>query len=211
MDGAGASLQYTHHTVNHRRNFVDPRTGAHTQKIKNTSGPAKALLVRNMKGWCGRGANTQRGRAEADRILQTYLDWCWWRSLTVSSGAPTPSSAWSMPSPSDTPELKAWALDSRMYIFCSPVPHIVIGDSKIRDIYITSFLKLHMKSYTYEYVAYRPTNTTYARKKSYGFKCNFLSTYAHLTQNICSGFLKCIRIIMRKKSELCKEIVPNDP
>ncbi|KAM7290058.1 hypothetical protein ISCGN_026731 [Ixodes scapularis] len=76
MDGAGASLQYTHHTVNHRRNFVDPRRGAHTQKIENTSGPAKALLLRNMKGWCGRGANTQRGRAEADRILQTNLDWC---------------------------------------------------------------------------------------------------------------------------------------
>ncbi|CAN8023165.1 unnamed protein product, partial [Ixodes persulcatus] len=50
MDGAGASLQYTHHTVNHSRNFVDPRTGAHTQKIENTWEPAKALLIRKMRG-----------------------------------------------------------------------------------------------------------------------------------------------------------------
>ncbi|CAN7943569.1 unnamed protein product, partial [Ixodes hexagonus] len=50
VDGAGALLRYTHQTVNHRRNFVDPRTGAHTQSIESAWGPAKALLVRNMKG-----------------------------------------------------------------------------------------------------------------------------------------------------------------
>ncbi|CAN7946267.1 unnamed protein product, partial [Ixodes hexagonus] len=44
-------------------------------------GPAKRLLLRNMRGWCGCNARTARGRAAADRLMQTYLDWCWWQSM----------------------------------------------------------------------------------------------------------------------------------
>lgn len=67
--------------VNHSLHFVDPPTNAHTYNIEGAWKPAKALLVRNMNGWGGPGAKLRRGRAEADRILQTYLDWCWWHSL----------------------------------------------------------------------------------------------------------------------------------
>lgn len=80
-DAAGVSLNYTHLTVNHSRQFVNSRNGAHTQNIESAWGPAKALLVRTMKGWSGPGAHTPQGRAEADRMLQTYLDWVWWRSI----------------------------------------------------------------------------------------------------------------------------------
>uniref|UniRef100_A0A147BJK4 Putative isxo2-like transposase domain protein n=1 Tax=Ixodes ricinus TaxID=34613 RepID=A0A147BJK4_IXORI len=79
QDTAGVSLGYAHLTVNHSQQFVNPRT--HTQNIEFVWKTAKALLVRTMKGWSGRGANTPQGRAEADRMLQTYLDLCWWRSI----------------------------------------------------------------------------------------------------------------------------------
>ncbi|CAN7949909.1 unnamed protein product, partial [Ixodes hexagonus] len=80
-DNNGAPLNFTHMTVNHRNNFVNPVTRAHMQSIEQAWGPANLLLLRNMRGWCGCNARTARGRAAADRLMQTYLDWCWWQSM----------------------------------------------------------------------------------------------------------------------------------
>ena len=38
------SLGYTHHTVNHSQNFVDPNTGAHTQTVEKMLGGVKAIM-----------------------------------------------------------------------------------------------------------------------------------------------------------------------
>ena len=40
---------YTHYTVNHTQNFVDPETGAHSQNIENSW---KTLKRRLLKRWC---------------------------------------------------------------------------------------------------------------------------------------------------------------
>ncbi len=55
---------YRHQTVNHSRNFVNPRTGFHTQAIERAWVDAKSLIKR------ARGAGP---------LLQSHLDECSWR------------------------------------------------------------------------------------------------------------------------------------
>lgn len=57
---------YIHETVNHSQFFVDPDTGAHTQRIESLWGPLKQKIVRNMRG-------------TSDDLLPSYLAEAWWR------------------------------------------------------------------------------------------------------------------------------------
>jgi hypothetical protein len=43
-------FNYTHLTVNHEDNFVDPTTGAHTQRIECNWGHVKTEFLRKMHG-----------------------------------------------------------------------------------------------------------------------------------------------------------------
>ena len=54
---------FTHFTVNHSQNFVDPDAGAHTQRIENT--------------WCGVKRSMSRTGTSKD-FFESYLqEWLW--------------------------------------------------------------------------------------------------------------------------------------
>ena len=54
---------YTHLTVNHSINFVDPDTGAHTQRIEDT--------------WCGVKRSMPRTRTSKDPFESCLQEWLW--------------------------------------------------------------------------------------------------------------------------------------
>lgn len=60
------TLGYTHETVNHSEFFIDPSTGAHTQRIESLWGGLKQKIVRNMRG-------------TTPELLPSYLIEAWWR------------------------------------------------------------------------------------------------------------------------------------
>ena len=59
------SLGYTHHTVNHSQNFVDPNTGAHTQTVERIWGGVKAMM--------------RKQRSMNSLMFETYLQEAMWR------------------------------------------------------------------------------------------------------------------------------------
>jgi hypothetical protein len=63
-----ANQPYIHQTVNHEHNFVDPITGANTQRIETCWGDLKTKLLRCMRG------TTQL-------LLRNHLAEAWWRSI----------------------------------------------------------------------------------------------------------------------------------
>lgn len=59
---------YVHETVNHSVNFVDPETGANTQRIESLWRPLRLKIVKKM---CGTNED----------LLERYLAEYWWRGL----------------------------------------------------------------------------------------------------------------------------------
>lgn len=59
---------YTHHTVNHSRNFVDGYTGAHTQHIERAWGQFKSNI------WRLRGNMTEKLLKEHLQVIE----WTYW-------------------------------------------------------------------------------------------------------------------------------------
>ncbi|CAN7974879.1 unnamed protein product, partial [Ixodes persulcatus] len=57
-----------HLTVNHSENFVDPETGAHTQKIESAWTALKQDLLK-------------RGKGTSKTLLPSHLTWYWWNSI----------------------------------------------------------------------------------------------------------------------------------
>lgn len=57
-----------HLTVNHSENFVDPETGAHTQKIESAWTALKQDLLK-------------RGKGTSKTLLSSHLTWYWWNSI----------------------------------------------------------------------------------------------------------------------------------
>ncbi|XP_077523856.1 uncharacterized protein LOC144134927 [Amblyomma americanum] len=68
QDRNGAPLNLDWHTINHTTNFVDPLTGANTQRIESAWQKVKRKLVWN-------GQKTSRA------LLQSHLSWQWWQSI----------------------------------------------------------------------------------------------------------------------------------
>ncbi|KAH7983314.1 hypothetical protein HPB52_010818 [Rhipicephalus sanguineus] len=58
------------HTVNHSVNFIDPATGANTQRIESEWQKAKRRLVRN-------------GNKTTPALMRSHLAWLWWRSVNA--------------------------------------------------------------------------------------------------------------------------------
>lgn len=61
-------VQYFHETVNHTQHFVDPVTGANTQRIESNWGHVKTELLRKMRG-------------TSETLLPGHLAEYWWRKL----------------------------------------------------------------------------------------------------------------------------------
>ena len=59
--------KYNHYTVNHKKNFVNPKTGKHTQLIECLWGIAKAKITKAKRG--------------SPKHLQGYLAEQWFRSI----------------------------------------------------------------------------------------------------------------------------------
>ena len=64
---------YTHHTVNHKKNFVNPKTGKHTQLVECLWGVNKRQIPNRIRG-------------KSCNLLQTYLAQQWWRSIHGTNG-----------------------------------------------------------------------------------------------------------------------------
>lgn len=73
VDANGVPLNLDWHTVNHSVNFVDPVTGANTQRIESEWQKAKRRLVRN-------------GSGTSPALLRSHLAWMWWMSLNGRPG-----------------------------------------------------------------------------------------------------------------------------
>ena len=67
-----AGFNYTHQTVNHQVHFVDPVTGANTQRIESHWGHFKTKLVRSMRG-------------TSETLLPGHLAEHWWKKLHKGS------------------------------------------------------------------------------------------------------------------------------
>ncbi|XP_026808861.1 uncharacterized protein LOC113551049 [Rhopalosiphum maidis] len=66
-----AHYGYTHNTVNHSEDFVDPLTQAHTQWIESLWRPLRLKVVKNM---CGTFPD----------LLPKYLTETWYRGINKS-------------------------------------------------------------------------------------------------------------------------------
>ncbi len=55
-------MQYSHKWVNHSKNFVDPKTGAHTQRIEGVWEVLVKQYLKAMRGW-------------KRTLIASYLDW----------------------------------------------------------------------------------------------------------------------------------------
>jgi len=93
-------LGYDHATANHQLNYVDPRTGAHTQAIERTWLEARTKVMRQMRGTTSRMLqghldeacyqHTHRGEDIFMRILgdirKVYRQWQHDRTVPLLSG-----------------------------------------------------------------------------------------------------------------------------
>ncbi|KAH8033526.1 hypothetical protein HPB51_013603 [Rhipicephalus microplus] len=77
VDANGTQLNFYWHTINHSVNFVDPTTGANTQRIESEWQKAKRRLVRNSNK-----TNTS--------LMPSHLAWLWWRSFNVRPNVKDP-------------------------------------------------------------------------------------------------------------------------
>ena len=66
----GAAEDYTHKTVNHQENYVDPFIGAYTQAIKKSWLDAKIKILKKMRG-------------VPLTMLQSHLDVYQWISFSL--------------------------------------------------------------------------------------------------------------------------------
>lgn len=58
-------VQYTHHTVNHSQNFVDPTTGSHTQSVESMWSSCKQMM--------------RKTQTMQSQLFHTYLPEFMWR------------------------------------------------------------------------------------------------------------------------------------
>ncbi|KAH7982332.1 hypothetical protein HPB52_004095 [Rhipicephalus sanguineus] len=70
VNANGTPLNLDWHTVNHSVNFIDPATGANTQRIESEWQKAKRRLVRN-------------GNKTTPALMRSHLAWLWWRSVNA--------------------------------------------------------------------------------------------------------------------------------
>ncbi|KAH8032707.1 hypothetical protein HPB51_001399 [Rhipicephalus microplus] len=77
VDENGTTLNVDWHTVNHSVNFVDPMTGADTQKIESEWQKAKRRLVRN-------------SNKTSTSLMASHLAWLWWRSINARPNVKDP-------------------------------------------------------------------------------------------------------------------------
>ncbi|KAH7934812.1 hypothetical protein HPB52_000509 [Rhipicephalus sanguineus] len=70
VNANGTPLNLDRHTVNHSVNFIDPATGANTQRIESEWQKAKRRLVRN-------------GNKTTPALMRSHLAWLWWRSVNA--------------------------------------------------------------------------------------------------------------------------------
>ncbi|KAH8032982.1 hypothetical protein HPB51_004830 [Rhipicephalus microplus] len=77
VDANGTPLNLDWHTVNHSVNFVDPTTGANTQRIERVWQKAKRRLVRN-------------SNKTTTSLMPAHLAWLWWKSINARPNVKDP-------------------------------------------------------------------------------------------------------------------------
>ncbi|KAH8018566.1 hypothetical protein HPB51_008962 [Rhipicephalus microplus] len=77
VDANGTPLNLDLHTVNHSVNFVDPTTGANTQRIESEWQKAKRRLVRN-------------SNKTTTSLMLAHLAWLWWKSINARPNVKDP-------------------------------------------------------------------------------------------------------------------------
>ncbi|KAH7964252.1 hypothetical protein HPB51_027510 [Rhipicephalus microplus] len=77
VDANGTPLNLDWHTVNHSVNFVDPTTGANTQRIESEWQKAKRRLVRN-------------SNKTTTSLMPAHLAWLWWKSINARPNVKDP-------------------------------------------------------------------------------------------------------------------------